>query len=282
MNQTTVVNLRTSRFSTAWNAICVVFDAAKRTYTVVGFLVGITAIASPYILDIVLEPEYDFIYAFERLPNPVAKEREQAESSLNIIADETIKNFHLANNEKQVKEYFHSIARKSIESNLNGEIDADQMRVWVLNVGRHSIENVTLAFMNCDGYAKYVANPIPQSISQSAVSNPEISDNGAIYHYGTLSQGSDVFVKMGFKNIGQCRVATNARRSDGKMAIGKWVTGDDYNKINAKLGNQHTRAVLNGTGIIVGLLLTFSFVWFGFAHRALRRQIAALESRLSP
>ena len=244
-------------------------------------MIGAVTIGSPYVLDILLEPEHALVYAFERFPNPVALEKKRVKRLIDQSIEEMKRRFPpKGDEEKQTRDFISLFTDRAVEMQLQGEIDGDQIRVWVSNVGRQALGNVTFVFLNCAGYVKYLAQPVSQSIAERPTSNPEVSDNGLVFRYGQLLQGREVIVKVGFANLGNCAVSVDARRPDGKITRGKWVTGDDYRGLKAQLGDERTRSILNGIVIVVGVLLAFCLIWVGVSHRALRKRINALESHL--
>ncbi len=269
-----------------WRAIKRLFESAERTYTIVGVLIGAATIAAPYALDFVLDPEYQIVYTFERYNNPVAAARERIRRIVAQQAEVSRKKYLPPPTEEQrFKEHWdlqNQLAQRVVDVDLAREIDGDQVHVWALNVGRHRLENVTFTFLNCPGYINHVAEPVSQAIAQKPSANPEVSANGLVYYYGTLQQGSEIFLKAGFEELGNCAVAIDAQLKDkyGTATRGKWVTGDDYNEFKAKLGDERTRSVLNGALLIVGLLLAATLIWSGVVYSALKRRVATLESHV--
>lgn len=242
--------------------------------TVLGILFIVGSSSWSWINDLLFAPSYDYVYTFEKQPNPLKSAQEKMQSSMREMFAEMKKaNLH-SYNEKETTALL-TVMPKFLES-LSGEINADQMHVWILNLSRRPLEHVNITFQNCTGYIRLETNPLAPGPKDAGASSTEVLSNGIVYHYGAVKPQSRTFVKAGFNDIRDCSIAIDARRNDNEFATVKYVTSAEYSAYSASLRPDRTNFVSSlvvGIGCSVGTLL----ILFSLVYRSINQRLSKLE-----
>lgn len=240
-------------------------------------LVAIITNFGQHLYDFFLGPRFDYVYTVEKTPNPLNASREEMNSIIKaLIALEKQKYFVSPSDENSLRDGMQSVFTASI--NAQKEIDADQVRVWIINLNRYTLDKVNIVFQGCDGYIKHEVTPIALNQGEIGTTNPTISPNGVLYRYGMIRPEGEASLKFGFEKIADCTVLIDALRSDGKATHGKWVTGEDWWQYKNQLRQgreKYFQIAIGGLGLIVAILV----IWGGVAKTSIDRRVATLEKQ---
>jgi len=244
------------------------------TQVLVGVLLIVGSISLTWINDFLFAPPYDYVFTFEKQPNPLKIAREKMRVSMQGMFSEMKKAKLRSYNEKEA-DVLLTIMPKFIES-LSGEIDADQMQVWILNLSRRPLEHVSITYQSCTGYVRHETRPLSIGPRDGGASNTEILPNGVVYRYGTIKPQSSVFLKAGFNDISKCSVVIDAQTNISGLATSKYVTSDEYGKYYESLNPERANIILYliiGIGCSVGLLM----ILYSLIYRSISQKLSRLE-----
>lgn len=250
-----------------------IFDSMDNFSRICGTLLIGFSMSMTYLYDEFLGPEVDFVFFTEKLPNPIEASREEIRNTIiQPVLDAALR----AGAPKAEIENAMKFARPIFEgmANPRKEIDANLIKIWVLNVNRYEIEGMNVLFQGCREYVSYETEPL--TVGNVSVGNPAISSGGATYNYGRIGKGKSVSLTFGFKDIGKCGVSVEAKRNDGALARGKSVTAEEWNRFYSA-GSQNKDAFYRYIAIFFALCLAIVIVYISRVRFELQRRIEKLE-----
>lgn len=251
-------------------------EYAKNALYIIAFITAISGFLT-YILNAITAPPVDYIYTVVKTPNPVRKDLGQFEPVINFLSDK-IKEGKLPEKDSKGAKEFMAEWTKLMEIMVAGnEINADQVRVWVLNLSRHPLEKINIGFQRCTGYVRHETDPISHVTNESTTQNSTSSSNGVMYRYGAIEQEKSVYLKFGFKDIQDCYVTVEAN-SGGSMAKGKEVASDEYTEYQNQL--LYRRSIYFQYVIpILCFTVVLLLIVIGIAYKNLSARIKTIESK---
>lgn len=255
-------------------------EYSKNALYIITFITTISAFLT-YVLNLITASPVDYIYTIVKKSNPVKKELKKFEDAIDNFIAEKIKDGTITEKKAQEgkKEMLPEIM-KFAEIMVGGdEINADQVRVWVLNLSRYSLEHVNIGFQRCTGYVRHETEPVSQLTPDKTAQNPIESAKGVIYRYGTIKQEKSVFFKFGFKDTQECYVTVEANKSNGAESKGKEVTPDEYAEYQDRL--LYRRSVYFQYVIpILSFAVLLLIISTGIMYKILSVRLKTIESKL--